>query len=500
MPDTFSSLLARGRAAALFVLIAFGALSAACRTPAAEGDWLQRIFREGRVLFGLTLREELARRPDRGELTAAETAKVMQASTLYPRLYGVLVNIYYQKEEPAFDAWREDGSPDSRREFAGLYRSLVRFAARQFVECLFLPGPHADYIRGLLPAFEGKDRVDLALLSTGYHARLDPPGDPVKTVELSPEFDRQWGLDAGRFREAHRLTRGEGVRVAVLDSGIDPGHPVFRETELGDHFVLIGRDGPPWSATAPLVDWGWHGTIVSSIVACYAPGARLTVYKGMDADTMNNAPFPTILGHCMAAAIYKAVHDGNDVINISAGMGTDLPYVREACRYAWDNNVLIVAGSSYYQGRYMGNHANYPGDYPSTVSVTAIDRREDGTYGYWPIAAPESTTTIAAPSAPFVGFPRYVPETDEYAPGISCATPIATAAAALVMSRFPRTGHELPGRYCETIKRLLIESADPGSLGYSGFTPECGYGLVNALAGVQAAERAQARRTSGGLP
>ena len=334
----------------------------------------------------------------------------------------------------------------------------------------------------------------------GYEARLDEPKGPVKTVELSPEFDRQWGLDASRFREAHAMTRGRGVRVAVIDTGLDMTHPVFRGTEFGEHFALVGRDGPPWEANNVLVDWGWHGTIVSSIVVRYAPEARLTLYKGMDGDSMNDAPFPVILGHFMAAAIFKAVHDGNDVINISAGLATEIPYVEEACRYAFDNNVMIVTGSPYYLGKYLGNATDIPGEYPTTISVTGIDKRADGSYGYWPIAAPEVTTTVASPCAPFVAYPTYVPEIDEYAPGISCATPIVTAAAALAMSRVPRTGLEAPGAYVMAVGRLLTETANARILGYRGYTPECGAGLIDAAEAVRAADKLAARRGKGMTP
>jgi subtilisin family serine protease len=335
----------------------------------------------------------------------------------------------------------------------------------------------------------------------GYFAKLDPPKTRKPAQPLSPEFDGQWGLDAGEFRAAHRVTRGEGAKVAVLDSGIDVGHPIFRDISFGPHFVLVGRDKEPWTREeAPLVDWGWHGTVVSSIVARYAPGARITLYRAMDADTMNDAPFPRILGHFMAACIYRAVHDGNDVINISAGMGTDIEYVRDACRYAHENNVLIVTASPYYLGKYLGNNDNFPGAYPTTISVTGIDRRPDGSYGYWDAAAPEATTTIGAPCAPFVAYPTYVEEKDDYAPGISCATPIVTAALALAASCYPRTGNEPPGQYFETLKRLLAATADPRACGFSGFSPECGYGLVDADGLVRAAERLQARRLSGRTP
>lgn len=477
----------------LFVCTAFG-------TGKPEGDWLLQSFESGRTIFYETVCDEILHHPDRAELSDTETAKVMESSKRYPRLYGILINLYYQKEEPIFDALREHDTSESRSEFAARFRDLAAFAARNFVRSLFIPGLNSDYIRKIHPAFHGKDRVDLVILSTGYQARLDPPTSPEKTVERSPEFDKQWGLDAGRFREAHTLTQGEGARIAVLYSGIDTTHPIFSQTGFGTHFALVGRDGPPWKTDAPLVDWGWHGTIVSSIVARYAPGARLTLYKAMDSDTMNNAPYPLILIHCMAACIYKAVHDGNNVINISAGVGTDTSYLREACRYAWENNVMIVAASPYYLGRYMGYHINFPGGYPTTISVTGIERREDGSLGYWPIAAPEATTTIGAPCAPFVAYPTYVPEKDEYAPGISCATPIVTAALGLIMSKYPRTGGEPPGAYFEEIKRILIETADPRILGYMGFTPECGYGLVNAVEAVRAAEHIASDRTENEIP
>lgn len=473
-----------------FGFLILTALTLTTCQPAEQGsDWLQMTFEQGRKIFFDAVRDEYSNHPNREELTEKEKTKLLQAETRYPRLYGILINLYYQKDEPIFDALRGFNTEESRQEFINRYNELAQFAAHNFVSCLFYPGPHADYYRKILPSFQGKDRVDLVMLSTGYYARLDLPEEPQEVSERSPEFDKQWGLDAGRFRAAHKITQGRGVRIAVLDSGIDENHPIFKETELGNHFALVGRDEMPWEAKAPLVDWGWHGTLVSSIVTRYAPQARLTVYKGMDADTMNNAPFPMILGHFMAAAIYKAVHDGNDLINISAGLGSDLPYVREACHYAWENNVMIVAASPYYSGRYMGYHANYPGGYETTISVTGIDRREDGSYTYWPVAAPEVTTTIAAPCAPFAAYPSYVPEKDEYAPGISCATPIVTAAAALAMAKFSRTGDEAPGAYFDTIKHLLIDNADARSLGYSGFTPECGYGLINALASVIAAEQ-----------
>ncbi len=490
--------LAIGLAAALGILCA-GWAPAAAGAP-GPGNWRTAVFERGRDAFYERTARAVEAPSVRRALTAGEVAKVLSARQSSPRLYGILANVYYQKEEPVLEALNRAATAAARAEFERRYLEMARFAADNFVAALLTSGPNPAFSRGIHPRFKDKDRFDLVLLSMGYRANLEAPPGPAKnkTVVRSPEFDKQWGLDASRFREAHAVTRGKGVRVAVIDTGLDATHPIFKDTEFGRHFALVGRDGPPWEGASNMVDWGWHGTVVSSIVARYAPEARLTVYKGMDGDSMNDAPFPTILGHCLAAMIYKAVHEGNDVINISAGLGTDLPYLAEACRYAFDNNVVIVTGSSYYLGKVLGNPISVPGEYPTTISVTAIDRRPDGTYGYWPIAAPEVATTVGGPSAPFVAFPVYVPETDDYAPGISCATPIVASAAALVISRLPRTGAEGPGEYFKTIERLLTSTANPRILGYRGVTPECGAGLVDALEAVRLADRTAADRAGRG--
>jgi len=468
--------------------------SAACRQAGKDKDWRIQVFEEGKRIFFRSISGEISSHPERDQLTDSEIAKIAVLDEDFPRSYGILMNVYYQKEEPVLAALMNHGSDESRARFRRLFLELAEFSAHNFVESLFQPGLNPDFIRKIQPRFKGKDRVELILLSMGYYARLDVPEASKSANPLSPEFDKQWGLDAGKFRTAHRLSKGRGARIAVIDSGIDTSHSIFKNTEFGEHFSLVGRDGPPWIAGPQTVDWGWHGTVVSSIAARYAPEARITLYKGMDADTMNDAPYPSLLAHFMAASIYKAVHDGNDVINISAGLGRDFPYVREACQYAYDNNVIIVTASPYYLGKYLGNAYSFPGSYETTISVTGVERKEDGSYGYWPIAAPEVTTTLGAPCAPFVAYPTYVEEKDEYAPGISCAVPIVTAAVALAISQYPRMGTEKPGEYFETIKKILIGSANPEACGLEGFTPECGYGLVDAERAVIEAARLKNRR------
>jgi subtilisin family serine protease len=480
----------------LAVALALGALAAGSLAAAEPPSWAAALFDHGRAAFYRESAERLRQHPLAHLLSAEEKAKVLHADQRYPRLYGLLVNIYYQRHAPLFRALLEDGRDDSRGRAEALYGSIVQEAASAFVEALFHASSNAEAVREMLPGFRGKDRVDLLLLSIGYFADLSVPApvDAARLPPLSPEFDRQWGLDAGRFRAAHRLSQGEGVSVAVIDSGIDVAHPVFRQTELGRHFGLLGRDTAPWLAEAPTFDSGGHGTMAASVVATYAPRARITAYKKGDGDTTNNAPFPMLRAAIMAANIYRAVFDGNDIISISSGLADDDPYLRDACRFAHDNNVLIVTGSAYSLGRYLGLDVTMPAQYESTLAVTAIERREDGSYGTWDAAAADPMTVIASPNGVFGASPTYLEEPDRYVPSISAATPVVAAAAALAMARRPRDGTEGKGGYVAMVERWFRESADPQALGDAGFAPEIGYGLLDAEKLVRLAEQESAAR------
>jgi hypothetical protein len=473
----------------------FSGLFTGCSSEVKKKPLLETYFDEGRSVFYKTISDGVERHPDRGRLTAGELAKIKNLQNVYPRLYGILMNYYYRKDEPTFSALMKEGGPESMRRFRTMYLDLTAYSAGTFVQSLLTPSSHGVYFKDLIPRFKGKDTVDIVVMSAGYMAKLDVPPAPDKPATLSPEFEKQWGLDAARFRTAHRITKGKGVRVAVLDSGIDMTHPVFKSTSWGSNFNFVGRDGFPWTPEGrPMVDYGWHGTVVSSIVATYAPEAQINFYRYNDADTMNDSPYPTIAVNLMGAAIYKAVHDGNDVINISAGSILGSDFLKEACQYAYENNVVLVTGSQYSLGRYLGQNENYPGQYPLNVAVTGIAKLGENRYGYWDAASPDTMTAVGAPCDPFAAYPYYSGEKDNYAPGISCATPIVTSLVALIESVYPRLGTEPPGEYAVAVRKILTKSANPQIVGFERFSPDCGYGLIDAEKAVKTALELQAER------
>lgn len=466
-----------------------------CQDKASGISWLDTLHEEGRSIFYRTIEDEIHNHPRKSELTDMEITKIAEAETRYNRLYELLINVFYQKDEPIFTELIAKGDKKSRSRFRAMYAELAQFSAHMFVECFFATNRSTQIIREMMPAYKDLDAVDLVIRSIGYHAKLDIPVLPAERKPLSPEFDNQGALDGAKFREAHTITKGKGAKIAIFDTGIDMNHPIFENTEWGKHFSLIGRTGKPWAADAPVVDWGIHGTAISSIAARYAPEARLTMYKFGDGETQNDPPYQFLMQCIVAASIYKAVHDGNDIISISAsGSSLDIDYLREACQYAYDNNTIIVSGNLYSRWYKMGNVLNFPSQYETVVSVTAVEPRNNGSYGYWDVCAPDERTFVAAPNDIFAGMPTYMDEEDTYIPSISAAIPVVSALFALTISEYPRLGTEGRGEYADAVMNLVKKNANPRAVGFDGFSPECGYGLIDAEKTVESAAELYRRR------
>jgi subtilisin family serine protease len=134
------------------------------------------------------------------------------------------------------------------------------------------------------------------------------------------QYAAQWAPGALRLDRAHKLSTGEGVRVAVLDTGIDAGHPVFAGRLLAGHdFVDGDRDPAEVGAAASHPSFG-HGTHVAGLVALVAPAAKIMPLRVLDADGAGNA---WVIGEAMLHAMdpdgNPATDDGAHVINLSLG-------------------------------------------------------------------------------------------------------------------------------------------------------------------------------------
>ncbi len=276
-------------------------------------------------------------------------------------------------------------------------------------------------------------------------------------------YASQWALHAIRLPEAHQLARGDGVRVAVLDTGIDVHHPLFqgRLARTADGRLLgrdfVGNDGNPSEEGGP-EDAGWgHGTHVAGLVALAAPRARILPVRVLDPSGRGNV-------WVLAEAIMWAVDpdgnpftdDGAHVINLSLGTTrktrlldiaielatcsdddddeddddySDPGFQADRDRCDARGGVVVMAGA--------GNSGTTTKEYPAAeaaegqLAITASTETRQlaglATRGAWvQLAAPGEFVTSAMPGGQWAVWS-----------GSSMATPLAAGVAALVRQRNP---------------------------------------------------------------
>ena len=210
-----------------------------------------------------------------------------------------------------------------------------------------------------------------------------------------PLLPEQWALStpsATGAAEAWTQSRGNGVLVAVLDSGIDLDHPELAANlwtnpdEIAGNRIDDDRNGHVddvhganmISPGASVNDDEGHGTHVAGIVAAragngaggsgIAPGARLMAVKVLDANRSGNSSL-------LARGIRYAVDEGARILNVSLngdGTSSDLD---EALRYA-DARGATVVSSAGNNSRNLDLRPSYPASSPvsAVLSVTAFER------------------------------------------------------------------------------------------------------------------------------
>ncbi|MFI8518114.1 type VII secretion-associated serine protease mycosin [Streptomyces sp. NPDC085481] len=298
---------------------------------------------------------------------------------------------------------------------------------------------------------------------------------------------RQWGLNAMHTATAWETTRGEGVTVAVLDTGVDATHPDLEGS------VLTGTDLVGFGASRGDRAWARHGTAMAGIIAGHGHGP-----DGQDgvlgiAPKVKILPVRVILegtdkardkarktrGTALAEGIRWAADHGADVINLSLGDDSESahPDAGEdaAVQYALAKGVSVVASAG--NGGEKGDHISYPAAYPGVIAVTAVDRY--GTHAsfstsrwYATVSAPGDDIVIADPDR------RYYEGW-----GTSAAAAFVSGGVALV-----RAAH--PGLTPAQVKRLLIDTARNRPDG--GRSDDKGYGTVDPAAAIKAGRRLEA--------
>ncbi|MFF2412215.1 S8 family serine peptidase [Streptomyces sp. NPDC058092] len=242
---------------------------------------------------------------------------------------------------------------------------------------------------------------------------------------------KQWYLSAMQAEEMWRVTTGEGIKVAVIDSGVNPSTPSLKGQVLKG-FDATGADGDEYD------DYRGHGTTMAELIAGtgeggglkgLAPGAKIIPMRITDAEFQNEH---SVNAHASEDAIRAAADSDARIISMS--FGGDFPgrEEREAVKYAQSKGKLFFAAVG--NDAKEGNREQYPAAYPQVVGVSSADREGK-------VAEYSQNGNIVDIAAPGNDVPRWCDTTfRSYCDGdggTSAATAIASASAALVWSAHP---------------------------------------------------------------
>jgi subtilisin len=311
-----------------------------------------------------------------------------------------------------------------------------------------------------------------ALEALRAHARITVVEPDVSISAVDAELDNSWGvkrIGAGTVHDGG--VRGAGVKIAVLDTGIDYTHPDLAAS-YGGGSDFVNNDADPF-------DDNFHGTHVAGTIAArdddagvvgVAPDATIYALKVLDHN--GNGSFSGVI-----AALDWVVAHGVQITSNSYGSATDPgTIVRAAFENASLRGILHVAAAG-NSGNCLGTGDTviYPAKYPSVIAVAGIDQADQA-------ACFSSAGAKVELAAPGVGVTSTMPGGGyDTFNGTSMATPHVSGTAALVLSRgvIDTNGN---GRVNDELRNILDLTAQ--DLGTAGRDTRYGFGLVDAVAAV----------------
>ncbi|MEV2215060.1 type VII secretion-associated serine protease mycosin [Streptomyces sp. NPDC050997] len=295
---------------------------------------------------------------------------------------------------------------------------------------------------------------------------------------------QQWALDAMHTEQAWRTTKGAGVTVAVLDTGVEADHPDL----VGN--VLTGKDMIGFGAKDGDRAWARHGTAMAGIIAGHGHGADnadgvlgiapeakiLPVRVILEDGDSSRAKARSTRGNALAEGIRWATDQGADVINLSLGDDSASahpePAEDEAVQYALKKGAVVVASAG--NGGEKGDHISYPAAYPGVIAATAVDK-------YGTRASFSTRRWYSTVSAPGVDVVIADPDHKYYEGwGTSAASAFVSGAVALIRAADP-------GLTPAQIKKLLEDTARNAPA--DGRDDSRGFGFIDPAAALTEAGR-----------
>ncbi|GHJ49192.1 type VII secretion-associated serine protease [Catellatospora sp. TT07R-123] len=304
-----------------------------------------------------------------------------------------------------------------------------------------------------------RSRIWAAAIVVPIALSLSALGSPAAGADKIS--DGQWYLNYLDVSAAHKISQGEGVRIAVIDTGIDPNHPDIRGS------VEPGVDVRQFPASGDgLTDDDGHGTSMASLIVGHGRirgiAPKATVVSLKYADSVSSSPT------AMGSAINWAVEHGVKVISISAAhVDRDL-VLQQAVEKAILQDVVIIASAG---NKPEKSAIEYPAAFPGVVAVSGIG--SDGQLWSSSVTGPEVLLSAPAKGISTAWRDNRRVVTD----GTSNSAAIVAGMVALIRAKYPT----MPAT--EVIRRLISTATDKGPAGRDS---AYGFGVPNLVAALTA--------------
>lgn len=323
--------------------------------------------------------------------------------------------------------------------------------------------------------------MDLELPCEDEHLYATAPNDTY--------FDKQWHHTTMNTVEAWNATKGEGVTVAVLDTGIDYDHPDLKANIL-DSVDVTGT-------AAKGKDGNGHGTHCAGIIAAtanngvgvsgMAPEAKIYSVKVLkDSGSGSTAD--------ITQGVIAATAQNVDVISMSLGGYCWDSLYQQAIDNATKKGIVVVAAA----GNDATSQKSYPAAYNNVIAVAATDQYDQLTYfsnyGTWvDIAAPGLNILSTLPTGYQISGVTYEATGYGYMSGTSMACPVVAGEVALMLGNSDTLKNTNSKSGVTKVTKALLNSAIPdGAWSYWSADPNYAYPLADAEASTFAVDESVA--------
>jgi subtilisin family serine protease len=279
-------------------------------------------------------------------------------------------------------------------------------------------------------------------------AYIDQRSQAYIDGQSPPDFFGQPSILRLRLAQAQQITRGWGVRVAVIDTGVDFNHPLFAGRIVYPNYDFVDNDGNPQEVMGG--PGSGHGTFVSGLIALTAPGAVLMPLRAFSSDGSGTS-------FNIAKAIRFATDNGAQVINMSFGLLVRDKLIEDALEYSYQR-VYMVASA----GNDNLDSLHFPAERKSkTLAVVSTDAADIK-------AAFSNFNRDAQAAAPGVDIYSAYPG-GRWATwsGTSFSTALVTGEAALLLQLNPNLNRTAMNTVI-TNSGLNIDALNPGYAGKLG--------------------------------